>query len=188
MQVVKDDIDAQRKGAAYVFWSHNIRINDFRTRRLIHQRILQAIPVRLNAAHCCLPCEIHAGSNMGNSGSNGGSGSGSSSNRQVVISMIQSFFTYALGPTLRSRLRIHTGMLRFRESNPLPCRLSFALSAVVSYTNTYTHLKFQILNSDFSSPSLSSFQVPQRNVYIYYKHLASNPIRCQSIQILVKSN
>ena len=186
MQVVKDDIDAQRKGAAYVFWSHNIRINDFRTRRLIHQRILQAIPVRLNAAHCCLPCEIHAGSNKGNSGSNGGSDSGSSSNRQVVISMIQSFFTYALGPTLRSRLRIHTGMLRFRESNQLPCLLSFALSAVVvlyTHAHAHTHLKFQILTF-----SLSSFQVPQRNVYIYYKHLASNPIRCQSIQILVKLN
>jgi hypothetical protein len=152
MQLVKDDIDAQRKGTAYVFWSHNISIgsiDDFKTRRLIHERLVQAIPIRMNAMHCCLPAEIHsAGSKQRKSGSNGGSDSGASSSRQFVISMVKSFFMFALGPKLRSRLRIHTGMLRFRERNELPCLLPFALFGVALYI--HTHLKFHILSFSLS--------------------------------------
>jgi hypothetical protein len=177
MQLVKDDIDAQRKGTAHVFWSHNIGIDDFKTRRWIHERLIPAMPVRINALHLCLPVEIHSSGTKGN-GSNDNGGGDSSRNRQVIINMVKSFFMFALGPNLRSRLRIHTGKLLYLKKH--------------TNTNTNTHTKSHLLLFYMHTPlsnfifSLPPSQVPQQSVYIYYKHLVSNPIRCQSIQILVK--
>lgn len=100
-QLVRYDIETQRNGAAFIFWSHNIGINDFQERRRIHTKLIPALPVRFLSLHYCLPDDkLENRSNNNN-------------NRQILFKMFKSMVVFAIGPQLRQRLRIHTGTLRF---------------------------------------------------------------------------
>jgi len=86
MRIVKDNVDSQRKGVVGVFWTHNFRIDDLKTRSYIHKKVVPAIPVRFCALHCCLPDMNHH-----------------------LALLASKMYTLAIGPRYRKRLRVHKG-------------------------------------------------------------------------------
>lgn len=86
MRIVKDDVDAQRQGVVAVFWTHNLRIDDLKTRSYLHKKVAPLVPVRFCALHCCLPDMNHH-----------------------IASLASKMYTLAIGRQLRKRLRVHKG-------------------------------------------------------------------------------
>jgi hypothetical protein len=85
LRMVKDDIDVQRRGVVFFFWMHSFRFDDLKVRRFVSKKLIPAIPFRISAMHCYIPVN------------------------DQLSHMAKTMFLLAIGPELRSRLRIHTG-------------------------------------------------------------------------------
>lgn len=86
MALARNSIDAQKKGVVGVFWAHNIRTDDFKTRSFVHAKLIPCLPIRFTAAHICLRSAYN--------------------NYSKRLKMM---FVYAIGPENRKRLRVHFG-------------------------------------------------------------------------------
>lgn len=116
LRMVKDDIDTQRKGAILLFWMHEIRIDDFKTRSYVHKKLVPALPLRASAFHLFLPSDI-----IGN---------------ERLMQLGKAMYMLAIGAELRQRLRVHSGM--FLCARVWVC-LKTVPSAPYSFIAVFTH-------------------------------------------------
>ena len=86
--MVKYDVDAQRSGVVMISWMYKKQINDFKVRSVVHKKLTQGIPFRINVVHC----------HMSLSGS-----------KQKFANTGKAMFLLAIGSRLRKRVRIHIG-------------------------------------------------------------------------------
>lgn len=97
LRMVRDDIDVQRRGVVFLFWMHSFRFDDLKVRSFVHKKLIAAIPFRISAMHCYIPV-------------NG------KQQLTQLCNMVKTMYLLAIGPKLRSRLRIHTGEFAEEES------------------------------------------------------------------------
>eukprot|EP00536_Pseudo-nitzschia_multiseries_P016961 jgi/Psemu1/223251/e_gw1.1312.10.1 len=86
MKTAKQNVDVQKEGLVGLFWAHELKFDDIKTRSFVHVKLISGIPIRFCSLHICVP-------NVTDS----------------LANMAKAMYIYAIGPENRKRLRVHFG-------------------------------------------------------------------------------